>query len=76
MGGGAVACGEALSRNDESGGVWTPIEEELNEDVDGKLGVVVQVVVGEAEDNKEDCEESKSYQLERLATNSVDSCNG
>ena len=76
MRGGAVACGETLSRNDESSGVRTPVEKELDEDVNGKLGVVVQVVVSETEDNEEYCEESESDQLERLTTDSVYCCNG
>jgi hypothetical protein len=45
--GGTVAGGEALSGHDEGGGVGSPVEEQLNEDVDGQHGVGAEVLEGE-----------------------------
>lgn len=48
MRGGAVASWEALARDDEGGGVGAPVEEELDQDVDGQHGVGAEVLKGEA----------------------------
>ena len=45
---GTVASWEALSGHDEGGRVGAPVEEELDEDVDGQHGVVAEVTVGES----------------------------
>jgi hypothetical protein len=45
--GGPVASGEALSGHDEGGGVGSPVEEQLNEDVDAQHGVGAEVLEGE-----------------------------
>lgn len=69
----SVASREALSGDDEGGGVGAEVEEELGEDVDGKLGVGADVVVCEAEDDEEDGENDETHELDRLATNGVNS---
>ena len=65
-----------LSRNDESRGVGTEVEEELCEDVEGEKPVSSQRVVGEA-DGDEDCsEDDETDDLDGLATDGVDGGNG
>jgi len=52
VGGGAVTCGEAFAWHDERGAVWSEVEEELSEDVEGEEGMAGQMVVREADDNE------------------------
>ncbi len=71
----SVACGEAFSWNNESGGIWTPVEEQLNEDVNGQHGMVAELVIGETPNDEEDCKEAEANELQWLASNEVDSSN-
>jgi hypothetical protein len=47
VGGRTVAGGEAFARHDEGSGVGTPVEEQLDEDVDGQHGMGAEVLEGE-----------------------------
>lgn len=75
VGGGTVASREALSGNDEGGGVGAEVEEELAENVDSKLAVSTNNIVTETEDAEEDGEKSETHELDRLATDGVDKGN-
>lgn len=76
MRGRTITGRKALAGHNESSSVGAPVEEELDEHVDGKHGVAGQVVIGETPDDEEDGEESESDQLEGLATNGVDGSHG
>jgi hypothetical protein len=76
VGGGTVACREALARYDEGGGVGTPIEEELDQDVDGQLRMTRDLVECKTPDGKKDSENNETSELERLAANCVNGGNG
>lgn len=75
VGGGPVARGKAFSRDDERCGVGTPIEEKLNENVDGQHTVGANVLVGEAPDDEQNSEEDEADQLKGLAAHCVDGGN-
>lgn len=72
---GAVAGREALSRDDEGGGIGTEVEEELAENVESKLAVSSNDVVTETENAEEDGEQSETHKLDRLAANGVNKGN-
>jgi hypothetical protein len=72
----AVARREALAGYDESGGVGTPVEEELDQHVNSELGVVRDLLEGEAPDGEKNCENCEASELERLAADCVDGGNG
>jgi len=76
VGGRSVAGWEALSRNNESGGVWTEVEEELGKDVAGKETVSSNDVVTETHDTEDDGEDGETHQLNWLTTDSVDKSDG
>lgn len=71
MGGGSISSREAFSGNNERGGVWSEVEEELSQDVEGKETVFAEVRVGEPDDNKEDGKHDEAHKLDWLATNGV-----
>lgn len=73
--GGAVAGREALSGNDEGGGVGAEVEEELAENVESKLASRANGVVTETEDAEEDGKEGEAHKLNRLAANGVNESN-
>ncbi len=47
----AIPGREAFARNDERSGVWSEVEEELAENVEGKKCVAAELVIGETDDN-------------------------
>lgn len=76
VGSGSVAGGEALSGNDERGGVGTPVEKELDQDIDAQHAVVADVLVCKAPDQEQDGKEDEPNELKWLTSNSVDGQNG
>jgi len=76
VGGGAVTGWEAFTGDDEGGGVGTEVEEELGEDVEGEESVAREVVVGESDDDEEYGEHGEAHELNGLAANGIDGCNG
>ena len=76
VGGGSVTCREAFSRNNEGGGVGAKIEEKLSQDIQGQETALIQVVVGETNDNEDDGEEDEAHQLNWLTADGIDSGNG
>lgn len=71
-----VAGGEALAGHDEGGSVRSPVEEQLDEDVDGQHTVGADLVVRKAPHEEEDGEEDEPDELEGLAADGVDGSNG
>jgi hypothetical protein len=71
MGGRTITCGEAFSRDNKGGCVWSEVEEELDENVEGKHSMARQVFVGESPNDEENSEDDESHQLDRLATNGI-----
>jgi hypothetical protein len=71
VGSGTVTSGEALSGDDEGGGVGAEVEEELAENVETKLAARANDIVTETEDAEEDGEESETHELDGLATNGI-----
>jgi hypothetical protein len=75
VGGRPVASGEAFSRHDEGGGVGTPVEEKLDEDVDGQHAVGLDVIVGESPDDEQNGQEDEADELQGLAADCVNGSN-
>lgn len=69
--GGPVACRETFAGHDEGGGVGAEVEEELSNDVEGEQATLVQFVVGEADDDKDDGEDGEAHELDGLAADGV-----
>ena len=69
---GSVASGEALSRNDEGGGVRPGIEEELSQCVQRHQSTAGQIPKVETDHAKEQCQREEAENLDRLAADSVD----
>ena len=69
---GAVARGEAFTRDDECCRVGAEVEEELGEDVECEEGMAREVVVGEANDDEENGENGETHELDGLAAEGVD----
>lgn len=78
--GGTVASREAFTRNDESGGVRTEVEEELGEDEErdetAGAGRGLELVVGETDDDEDDGEHDEAHELDGFAAEGVDGGNG
>ena len=68
----AVSRWEALSRDDESRGVRSEVEEELAQHVKGEEGAVTEMVVGETDDNEQNSEHCETHELNGLASDGVD----
>lgn len=71
----SVASWKALARNNESGGVGSPVEKQLNENVDGQHGMAAEMVVSETPDQEQNSEHDETNELENLATDRVDGRN-
>lgn len=76
MGGRAVTCWETLAGHDESGAVGPEVEEELRQDVEREECVTREVVVCEADDDEEDGQHGEAQELDGLAAEGVDCCDG
>ena len=70
----SISCWEAFSWDDEGGGVGSEVEEELAQDVEGEKCVMVQLVIGEADDAEKDRKDDEAHKLDWLATDGVDRC--
>lgn len=68
----SIARGKALAWYDEGGCVGAQIEEELGDDVEGEHGARVEVVISEAQDAEEYCEDEETADLKRLPAYGID----
>lgn len=71
MAGGAVSCWIALSRNDESSRVRTPVEEELRHNIERKHCPLVQVFIVESKNAEYHCQENEAKYLQWLPPNCI-----
>ena len=75
---GTITGWETLAGYDEGGGVRAEVEEELSNDVEGEESVAVvtqELIVGESDDDEENCEQDETHDLDRFAAESVDGGN-
>lgn len=68
----AVTSREAFTGHNERRGVGTEVEKELCEHVHGEKAVFTEFVVGEADDDKDDCQDDEAEELDRFAADGVD----
>lgn len=73
--GGSVTGREAFSRNDESSGVRSKVEEELSDNVEGEETTFAQLVISETDDDEDNGQNSETHKLNGLATDGIDSSN-
>jgi hypothetical protein len=72
VGGGADTGGERFSGDDESGGIGTKVEEELQESEARQEGTLSDVVDFTGQDSKEERGHEEATELEPLAANDID----
>lgn len=73
---GSIPSGEDFTRNDESGGVGAKVLEKVGKAVERKQSASGDLVETKADDTEQDSKDGKTSNLDWLAANGVDCCNG
>ncbi|KAH3664884.1 hypothetical protein OGATHE_003699 [Ogataea polymorpha] len=75
MRGRSVSGWEALTRNNEGGGIWTEVLEELGKNIERKKSLVSKFVVGESDNTEDAGQKEERNKLQAFSSNGVDGGN-
>ena len=67
----SISSWVALTWDNESGGIWTKVLEQLTENVESKQATLAQPVVGKTNDTEQDSQDDETPELDKLSTNDV-----